>query len=74
MMGNAPMWARTVFAESTKGLIRRPSRGQRQPLTKWRPDGQLEYSVRLMFCLRILFCSVVRFSPSRSAAPPLPEI
>src|SRR5580765_7921070 len=38
------------------------------------PDVQLQYSVRLMFSLRILFCSVVRFSPRRSVAPLLPEI
>src|SRR5215469_4703344 len=31
---------------------------------------QLAYSARLMLSLRILFCSVVRFRPSRSAAPP----
>src|SRR5271157_2347321 len=33
-----------------------------------------EYSARLMFSLCILFWSVVRFSPRRSAAPPLPAI
>jgi hypothetical protein len=34
----------------------------------------LEYSARVMFSLRILFWSVVRFSPRRSDAPPLPDI
>ena len=37
-------------------------------------DSHPEYSTRLMFSLFILFWSVVRFSPRRSAAPPLPAI
>src|SRR5208282_1050751 len=39
-----------------------------------RPDSHPEYSARLMFSLFILFWSVVRFSPRRSAAPPWPAI
>ena len=39
-----------------------------------RPDFHPEYSARPMFSLRILFWSVVRFSPRRSAAPSLPAI
>src|SRR4029077_1522499 len=39
-----------------------------------RPDAHPEYSARLMFSLFILFWSVVRFSPRRSAAPPWPAI
>ena len=35
---------------------------------------QAEYSERLIFSLRILFCSVVLLRPRRSAAPPLPAI
>src|SRR5208283_3583557 len=38
------------------------------------PDCHSEYSARLIFSLFILFWSVVRFSPRRSAAPPLPAI
>ena len=40
--------------------------------TRERNPYVLEYSARVMFSLRILFWSVVRFSPRRSDAPPCP--
>src|SRR5580692_12772365 len=51
----------TILFTSLRSRVRFP---------QW-PDSHSEYSARLMFNFRILFWSVVRFRPRRSAAPPL---